>query len=668
MLIIDQLKRNDPQLRAVSGIILYGLGILLAGLWWVQVVSARDYQANLELQSFRTVRIPAVRGKILDRTGQDVFAESRPAYQVSLYLEELRRPVDSAYFDAVARARRELAARLASREQQLGRRLTRDERRSFLLGPKEKLALKQAARTEVASNAVLQVSQRLGQAIPFDTAAFERHCYGRLALPFPVLSNLSAEQIAHFEEQSIGAMGVDLDVQSVRVYPGETLAAHVLGCLRRDDSSAEGEEAYFSYRLPDFRGLLGIEAGYDQLLRGRAGAKSVLVNNVGYRQTESIWSQAEPGRNVVLTLDAHVQRAAERALQVFGPVTRGAAIVMDVNSGDILALASSPTLNPNHFVQGLPPGERQRLFDPRLRPQINRATQENYAPGSIFKTLIALVCLENGLDETATIYNPGYIMIGRRRINDLAPAGTYDFLRALKLSSNTYFITNGMKAGIESIVRLGHRLHLGERAGLPTRQDVGGVFPSLRRIAADWYDGDTANLCIGQGQIAVTPLQMAVMTSAIANGGTVFWPRLADRIEPPDTDPGEPPLNLPRAQVRDHLGVSRRSLDILRRAMLADVEDADGTGRHAAVPGLRICGKTGTAQVMNERNQLIGHTTWFVSFAPYEHPRYAVVVMIEMDSGGSGGGTCAPVAAKIYSALLERERTSPGNNTLARAN
>ena len=251
--------------------------------------------------------------------------------------------------------------------------------------------------------------------------------------------------------------------------------------------------------------------------------------------------------------------------------------------------------------------------------------------------MVGLACLEAGLNPNDTIYNPGYIDIGKKRIHDLAPAGTYDFQRALKASCNTYFITNGLKvAGISNIVKLGERLHLGEPTGLPTRQEVGGIFPSLKKVSANWRDGDTANICIGQGPQAVTPIQMVVLAAAIANGGKVLWPRLVERIEPSDATPGARPVIFPASRVRDELGVQPGNLKILREAMLADVEDSDGTGRAAAVSGMRISGKTGTAQVMNEHAQLIGHTTWFISFAPYEEPRYAVVVMVEVEARGSG--------------------------------
>jgi penicillin-binding protein 2 len=664
MLVFDQLKKNDPPLRLLAVAVMCGLLVLLAGLWWVQVVWSKDYQANLETQSFRTVRIPAVRGRILDRNGI-TLAENRPTYNVGLYLEELRKPSEVAYSNDIVHARTELKQEMEQQQRELRRRLTKDERKHFILTSKERGLIRQEARYEVASNVVMQVSHRLRQPLCLDPTNFERHFETRLALPCPVLANLTPTQIALFEEQTGNQPGVDLEVQSTRWYPCETTAAHVLGHLKRDDESKEGEDAFFSFRLPDYRGVIGIEYGFDKELRGMAGEESVLVNNAGYRQTENVWSPAEPGRNVVLTIDLRIQQTAERALQVFGPATRGAAVVMDVHTGDILAMASSPTFNPNWFVPGLSREDAQRMAG--LQAEKNRATYENYQPGSIFKTVVGLACLEAGLDPEATIDNPGYIDVGPKRFHDLAPPGMYNFHRALKASSNTYFIYNGLHvAGISNIVKLAQRLHLGEPTGLPTRQETKGIFPSLKKVNANWYDGDTANICIGQGPQAETPIQMAVLASALANGGKVLWPRLVDRIEAPDAAAGTPPVIFPGSRVRDELGVKASNMKLLHDAMLADVEDSDGTGRAAAVPGMKICGKTGTAQVKNEQNQTVGEKTWFLSFAPYEEPRYAVVVMVEVEGKhGSGATIGAPIAKQIYTAIRDLERSGPKPETLA---
>ncbi len=666
MLVVDELKKNEPQLRLVALVLVAGFCILFAGLWWVQVVSAREYQEHFTTQAYRTIRLPAVRGKILDREGR-VLAENRPRYNLSLYLDDLHRQFDAAYGQLLKAARVSQKQRIAAAEKKLGRSLNKAERKQFAFKSEYLMQLRESARLQVANSVTDNISRKLGEPLTIDAAQFKRHYATRLALPFPVLKNLDAVQLARFQENVTNGLGADLELQSMRYYPSGPTAAHLLGYLTRDDSSYEGEESFFSYRLPDYRGVVGVEAGFDPQLRGRAGAESVLVNNLGYRQSENLWAQPEPGQNLVLTIDLDLQRAAEQALlKRQSADARAAVVVMDVNNGDVLALASSPTVNPNDFINGFTPQNAARLHDAKLRPQINRATQENYAPGSIFKVLIGLAALEAGLnpEKSYTVQadpsrpGKGCVYVGNRKIDDTAPAGEYNFRRALVRSSNSYFIQVGLELGVERIVTLAEKFQLGEKCSLPTRQETAGNLPSLNRIHEGWSKGDTANLCIGQGAISVTPLQMAVMYAAIANGGKVFWPRLVARIEPQDPALRHTAAPLPTAMLRDQLGVSGRSLRILHNAMLAETEDAEGTGRAAVVPGIRICGKTGTAQVTDEHNHVVDHTTWFASFAPYEKPRYAVVVMVE--SGSSGGGTCAPIAHDIYETILEKEKAFAG--------
>ena len=673
MLLFDQLKKNDPHLRLLAIVVFAGMCVLAAGLWWVQIVSSRDYQANLEFQSYRTVRVPAVRGRILDRNGE-ALAENRPVYSVSLYLEELRKEFDRAGAKEVTRVRNELNTRMAAYQKSITRKLTAEERKQFSLDRKQRDQLFEDARYVVASNVVAQIGGCLQQPLSLDPTGFDRHYNAKLFLPFPVVRNMDPNQIARFEEWSATPPGVDLEVQSARVYPYKTTAAHLLGRLSYDDSSAEGEDAFFWYRLPDYRGVLGVEYAADSYLRGQAGAKAVLVNHRGFRQTENFWSPTVPGTNVILTIDLQIQQATERALENadvgYKPV-RGAAVVMDVNNGNILALASAPTYDLNSYG-----ADYQKIQ--AIAAEKNRATQENYRPGSIFKTIVALACLENGLDPHEiyrVLPNPkkptaGIIYIGRNQSKeDTAPPGLYDFVHALIHSSNAYFIYHGLKPGvIDRVVEIGARLHLGQPLDLGTRQETRGTFPDEKRIKRNWSIGDTANLSIGQGLIDITPVHMAVLASALANGGKVLWPRVIQGLELQDPNVPNPRIPIPARPVRDQLGVSARSLQILKDAMLADVEDPEGGGKHAHIDGFPICAKTGTAQ--NERGGVIDrsdYTTWFLSFAPYQNPRYAVVVMVER--GSSGGGTCAPIAKDIYMALLERERAAAlRNRPLARTN
>lgn len=649
MMLLEHWHQGDRPLQALAGVMAAGLLILLGGLWYVQIVAGKKYAEDQVAQSFRTVRIPAVRGKILDREGR-VLAENRPAYHASVYLETLSPYFRQAYSLLVSNE----TARVRAQYQ---RGLTREERAT----------LARLARYVVASNVVARLGFLLGEPAGLSPAAFHTHYEQRRALPLPAVLDLRSNQVARLMENTILPVGVDLDVQPIRVYHHGSLAAHVLGYLRKDNSSFEGEEAFFNYRLPDYCGVIGIEGVFDAQLRGRAGVKSVLVNYLGYRQSENIWTPAEPGLNVVLTLDAELQRVAERALaeagRDTGQPTRGAVVVMDVRVGDLLVLASAPTYNPNDFVPSINPRLMEELNDPHQRPFINRATQERYPPGSIFKIITGLAALEAGVLDPQEIYHAkGYAQVGDTRIGDTAPPGPYDFTRAFKLSSNDYFIHYGLRAGLEALLRLGQRLHLGEPLELPTGQNDSGFFPTREWLAQRrargqvWSEGDTANLCIGQGYIAVNPVQMAVMTAAIANGGRVLYPRLVQRFEPMEiTGLGQDVIEFP-PRLRGELGVQPRHLERIREAMLADVEEPDATGRRAAVPGYRIGGKTGTAEVKQGR-RLVDKITWFVAFGPYEQPRYAVVVMVE--SGASGGYTCAPVAAQIFKALRDRERPAP---------
>lgn len=653
MLIFDQLKRGDPHLRALSFVVLLGMGALAGGLWFHQIVFYQRYTQNLKTQSFRSVRLPAVRGKVMDRNG-NVLAENRPSYNVDLYLEELRPFFRSEYSSASAELKKQLKARF-------NRGLTRSEIET----------LGRETRYQVASNFVQQVGLALNEPLELTENDFLKHYDQKRSLPLPVKQNMNPSEVARFVEHSAALPGVDLEIQSLRYYPYKTTAAHLLGYLTRYDGSDDDDEPNFNYRLADFKGVVGIEGVFDDELRGKAGGKSLLVNNMGYRQSEDVWLSPEPGKNVVLTIDLGVQQAAELALSHSLANVRGAAVVLDVNNGDILAMASAPTYNPNDWVDGVTPEELKRLNDEKLRPQVNRATASYLPPGSTFKIVVALAALEAGkLSPKEFFDSDGYYILGRRRIKDTAGAGKFDFNRAFAKSSNPYFIYYGLKAGKDKVIEMGHRFFLGENTGLPTRQDGAGYFPPLgtkvKRFGGPWTDGDTANLSIGQGEVAVNPVQMAVLTASIANGGRIYWPRLVDRLESQEGG-NDDVVRYQQGRLRGELGVDPRNLQIIRDAMRAEVDEGEGTGARAEVAGMDVCGKTGTAQI-TRGNVVIDKVTWFVSFAPYEHPRYAVVVMVE--SGASGGHTCAPIAQKIYQALLKREnRTAPANaGSLVRAN
>ena len=671
MLVVDELKKNDPQLRLLAVMLTGGLFTLLAGLWWVQVVSAREYQNHLEMQAFRTIRVPAVRGKILDREGR-VLAENRARYNLSLYFDDLNDQFKKEY----DRLRPLKVTTKSAPFWEFWSHAKTVETNRVRLKQNEMDGLMAQARYNVVSRIVTEVGQRLGEPLALDFKKFT-HSYGQeRAMPFTILTDLSSNQIARFQENYSGGLSADLEMQSVRSYPNGTMAAHLLGILRQDDRSLDGEESFFNYRLPDYRGETGVEGKLNTELHGRAGGVSVKVNSMGYRQSEDVDTPALPGNNVTLTVDLDLQRAAEQALRDHqGASANGAVVVMDVRTGDVLAMASSPTFDPNDFAQGISTEKYRQIQEQQAEK--NRATFENYAPGSIFKTVVALAALENGLNPEeyyrveANPQNParGIIYVGKRGIKDTAPPDNYNFKKAFIHSSNSYFINAGLQyAKIDNIVRMGKQFHLGERTGLFTNQETSGNFPKLESVlpSSGWRDGDTANLCIGQGKIDVTPIQMAVMISAIANGGAVLSPRIVERIESQDPAAGEKSTNFPSGIVRNRLMVHQRSLNILREAMLADVESSEGSGREAAVSGLKIGAKTGTAQVQDDRNRIIGHNYWFASYAPFDSPKYAVVVLVQSPvESGSGGIICGPIAHDVYTTILNKD-IAP--KPLARAN
>jgi penicillin-binding protein 2 len=619
-----------------------GFSVLLTGLWYVQIVSQRKYENSLKVQSFRTVRIPAARGRILDRNGE-VLADNQPRYNINLFLEDIRPQFLYEYTNSV---KKEFIAKN-------GRTPKAPER----------WELERQARYLVVSNIVWQVSSAvLPQPLVLNPTPFERHYREQRAIPLSLVTDLTPQQIALFMEKASHFPGIELEVEPFRFYPHGSLAAHALGYTRKEQKIDEQDEAAirFNYPMAVDEGISGLEYGFDEELQGKEGAKAILVNNIGYRQSEETWIEPTAGKNLVLTLDLEIQKSAERALAMSGPETRGAVVVMNCRNGDILAIASAPSYDLNMFVRtrDYSQADWDRFKDPVLALYYNRALQGAYHPGSTFKIIVALAAFEAGvMGLDYKVYNPGYSMVGRRRIEDNnAPIGEWAFTEAFKRSANTYFIDVGLKAGMERIVEMGERFNLGDKTGVvQPKFEVSGYYPEIgqreKRDGSRWMDGDTANLCIGQGEIMVTPLQMALVTSAVANGGTLLRPRLVMQLE--EQGQNTLPEVMPHQMKDRDINVRSQYLEWVRHAMHEDVEDQKvGTGRAAYIPGMGISGKTGTAQIRTPHG--LDWITWFVSFAPYDSPKYAVVVMVE--SGRSGGGTCAPKAKEIYKAIQKIEQ------------
>jgi penicillin-binding protein 2 len=641
--------------------------VLLTGLWFVQIVQARKFEKSSERQSYRSVRIAPIRGRIFDRNGR-VLAENQPRFAINVYLDELR---EQFYFEYTNRV---LPAYVAAhpevkRQAKLGLLqkvatmigLSQAKLTRTVIPLTTKNELQQFASYSVVSNLTAEIGTILNTNVTLEWKKFQKHYIENRYVPFPIISNLDKKQVAIYAERLSDSQDVELDVQSVRKYPYGQRAAHLVGYGQPTDPSDEDKKSY-TYYVPDFEGKVGVEGSYDGILRGDPGTKWIVINSMRYRQREAHTDASEPGQNVYLTIDLNLQKAVEYEFNKYQ--YHGAVIVMDVNNGEVLAMVSAPAFDPNVFVSGVSKTEWERLSDQIRMPMFNRATFGAYNPGSTFKIITALACLESGLDPNQQIYLPGYFHSkSGHNIKDTAGPGDFDLKRGFYKSSNAYFITNGLRyAGARKLMEVAHRFHLGEKTGIET-PEVGGYVPTPEQ-AAKLPEGHLANFCIGQ-EVTTTPIQMACFVSSIANGGKLFWPRVV--IDHRSADEPYELVSHREGNVRDIVKINPRHLELLREAMRLDTQhpeaNAYGAFHNAGEEPLsfQVAGKTGTAEI--KRPGVNDKTTWFVSYAPVDHPKWAVVVMVE--SGGSGGGTCAPLARKIYTALQKLDSQPATKNQMA---
>jgi penicillin-binding protein 2 len=387
-------------------------------------------------------------------------------------------------------------------------------------------------------------------------------------------------------------------------------------------------------------------------LKGKPGARILRRNAKGVIEGESSRREPVQGNNVHLTLDAKIQAIAEQALRVVG---RGAAVVLDPRNGDILAMASVPSYDPNVFIPSISATDWNKINKEETNPMVNRAISA-YAPGSTYKIPIALAGMRAGLEDKSfpcyggVQYGDKYMrcwIAEKKRTH-----GKLSLEDAIKVSCNAYFYQFGNAAGIEQIVAIGNMLGLGQKSGIPISGESPGVLPGpewLNNInpRARWSNGLTANTAIGQGDVLASPLQMAVVTAALANGGTVYYPRLIDRIVSQDGKVVQQDPPRVRSNLLTDAGLTAAQVNHVRQGMWSVVNEGGGTAGRAKNSEMPTAGKTGTAQFW--RSGVKDNHTWFISFAPFENPEYVVVVFVQ--GAKSGGGVSAPIAAKILDGI-----------------
>ena len=579
---------SDLSVLAVGVVFVAGLVALGFRLAHVQLVDAAKHSYDGARQAIRAVQTAGPRGRILARDGT-VLADNRASVSIAVNPEGFQR---RSWNDTV-------------------------------------LAI---------SNAVDEVSAVVALPVSLTTNVIARHVRQKLARPLVVWRDVGDEAIARFAEHASEFPGFTCIETEERVYPEGRLAAHVIGFVgRRETESAGGEK--FNFRDKEMCGREGLEAFYDSYLRGSSGELQVTVDARGFAVDETVLVEARRGPDLRLSLDVAMQRTIERQLRG----ERGACAVVDPRNGAVLALASAPSYDLNLLVPQLTPEVNDRLFRNPRNDYRNRACFETYAPGSTFKPVTALAGLRAGVPPEATYDCTGVFELGGMKLHCARRwgHGPIDMRHAIKESCNTYFSNLGCDIGTNALFFAARAMGLGAKTGIDFPQDSAGVVPSAEykqsHYDLPWYASDLAHASIGQGQLLVTPLQMARLVGAI---GTGFLAR--------------PRLNADSPVERTPLPFSAQNLAVIREGMRMVVDG--GTGRLAGDGvAVAVAGKTGTAEVG------LGATrrknTWFIAYAPAEKPTVAIAMVIE--NGESGGTTTAPKVNAVLKSIFGERVTYP---------
>ncbi|QSR87243.1 penicillin-binding protein 2 [Candidatus Methylacidiphilum infernorum] len=606
--------------------VVFSMGILLSRLWVIQVYEGKSYATKLRNQTTIYLRLPGARGPILDKNGIGL-AENRAMFEIDLYLDELVRDFPRRHKGKIPRieVQRVMGGNVVLR--------------------------KEPDIYKIVMTDLAPILKALQLAVKVDPKELQRHYFVSPSVPYSLRTDLDYATVARFEEQNLGVPGIDISVRPIRYYNYGALASHILGYVAPPDDkervSADGNSL-------DMVGKWGIEKYMDGQLQGKPGGRMLRVNYRGYVVNEESYIAPQLGDCVYLSIDTRIQYIVETALRSVG---RGAAVIVDPNTGDILAMCSVPNFDPNDFIPKISQENWQKLITDPTNPLVNRAIS-SYPPGSTFKLLIALAALKSGAITPKTVINsPAAIYIGDHLFHDWTKSGRGDITLydGIRYSCNTFFYQVGIKTGIQNIDQMAALAGFGQPTGIPLPGESPGILPGPEWMKQKyplerWSTAHTANVSIGQGFLQVTPLQMALFVAAIANGGTLYYPRLVQGVS---NNKGEIKISVP-PRVHSQLDVSPQDLEAVKAAMLGVVED--GTGTNAKIEGVKIAGKTGSAQATKKLGGKLYNDTraWFVGFAPYESPRYAFCILVE--GGVSGGATAAPIAKKILQGIFDIEK------------
>jgi penicillin-binding protein 2 len=525
---------------------------------------------------------------------------------------------------------------------------------------------------EIVKESIDPIKDTLGLSAPLNVKDIRDHFRTDPDLPYHYMTDLDFATVANFEERNMGVTGIRVAQNPAREYAYGAFASHILGYV---GSPRNQTEHLASDGTPyDTVGRDGIEAIMDAQLQGEPGSEIKRVSSQGYYiEDKTLEGTRQPptmGSTLYLTIDARIQYIAETAMRHAG-IGRGAVVVMDPNNGDVLAMVSVPSYDPNKFIPRITAKDYDALNTDPTKPLFNRALH-TYAPGSTYKIMVALAGLKSGNVTVNTPFDcPGAIQIDDHLFHnsDSTAAGEMSLIHAICVSSDVFFYQYGIKAGIECIESMGKLVGFGHKWGLLGDADEdAGIVPGpdwmkdnhdklVKTHNIDhWSKAQTANTSIGQGFVLNTPLQMATFLCSVANGGTVYQPRLYSRVV---DYKGEVKAEIPQGQVYSTLGVKPSDLKAVQEGMRQVV--AEGTATLAQVPGYQLAGKTGTAQAYIKVNGEVRKDLkcWFYCYGPFEKPKYVTCVVVE---GGTWGGTStAPIAQEIMSRLFAMDKGAVEN-------
>jgi penicillin-binding protein 2 len=598
--------RNDnrlPQerLAAASYVIVGMITLLLLGFWKLQIIDSDKYGQMAERNRVRSIPIIAPRGRMLDRDGR-VLVDNYPSFSVLLLRDDMT-AVEKA-LPAIADG---LGLSVDDLHEQIGNTAALPKFQPIVIKP---------------------------EATPADVAFIESH-----RADIPLLEMLM--------------------VHRRRYLPGGFMA-HASGYVG-EVSEKQIEDSDGRLRPGDFAGKSGLERQYNDLLVGTDGMRRVIVNSVGKEMGRLSQQEAIPGKQIQLTIDYDLQKIAEDGLVG----KKGAVVVLDPRTGEVLAFASQPAPDPNDFAVRVTKEEWQRLNEDKGHPLLNRVTQAQVAPGSVFKIIMSAAMLESKVvPENFTAFCPGYgVFYGQMHkcwVYGKKSHGSVNLHAAIVQSCDVFFYNLGMRLGIDTIAKYGKMFGLGARTGVDLPSEESGLMPSeewVQRVYHHkWYPGSTISVAIGQGSVMVTPLQIAYAIGGIASGGDYKQPHLLK--------------DLPNVGEK-HVEISDHTVDEVTQGMYGVINEAGGTGYSIRLQGIEFCGKSGTAQLMsyaasNRLGQGKGRNDgWFVGFAPRRNPEIIVSALIE-DTSEHGGTVAGPIVRDIVKAYYDKkEKKTQGQATTA---